>query len=221
MNKHIISITLIIAAFLAAFFIRGAIAHRQQLKAIAQSVEGYDSKISYWKDSYNVEHAKNIAVQADEESISTLYVHKMDSLSERLRIARKNIEAFQNVTAQATGGYTAKVIHDTLQLTFHHTDSFFTEKVVIRGDSARVDWSISMPINLTQYWRRSWFLGRKTHYIDGYSDMPNVHITNLKSVRINAKEPRRWGIGPQVGITYDNGLRPTFGLSLSYQLIRF
>lgn len=79
---------------------------------------------------------------------------------------------------------------------------------------------------LTVVWKTvkegSIFNRRKYLQLDLSHADTSKHITGLQAYRVPAKKPKRFGIGVQVGVTFDGQqARPYAGLGASYNLIRF
>lgn len=211
-----VTVALLIVCFLA---IRSCRINAKDLQQVtANSKQANDSVFSYWVDRFNTEHASKVVIQGDLNTVKITEGKELDEASQRLQIKDRQIEGMQRAVASVKGKFTTKVVHDSNLIFVAYRDSNFTETATVTGDNVAVDYTVKVPIYLTQYWKRPWFLGKKVHYVDGYSGNPNAHITNLQSVKIT-KDPGRFGIGPFIGISSD--LKPAIGISLHYSLIRF
>ncbi len=219
MKDKIQLITMLSLAFLAIVEAKTCNSIAGQLHHAERNAKMFDSVAQYTYDQYKTEHARKEVIESDLKTVKITEARELDEASQRLQVKERQIEGLQKVVAKVKGSFSTKVIHDTVgTVIVEYKDSNLTATARVVNDDVQVDYSINVPIHLTQYWKRPWFLGKKTHYADAYSTNPNAHITNLKSIKIS-KEPGRFGIGPFFGIGYD--LKPTFGISLQYSLIRF
>jgi hypothetical protein len=172
--------------------------------------------VQYYRDQNNIEHATAAAEALDYQQLTMLYRDSLAHLAALLRVKPKQIGGIATISTQTKGSITipldsagkgsfggehidgtAKLLHDTLYIEYAFTDS----------------------VVLTDYWRRKWLLGRKQYYVDGFAMNPDTHLTGLSALRLKAKEPGRFGIGPALNI--DISGRVTFGLSFTYSIIRF
>lgn len=79
-------------------------------------------------------------------------------------------------------------------------------------------------IALLTYWKRSGFLRLKRElYIDGFSFNPDINVKGLTAIKLNAAQPKKWGIGFTVGygIGYDLKPQPILGFGIQRTFIRF
>jgi hypothetical protein len=222
MRQNILSILFAATVIVAVFAIRGCVtAHKAIDQAMANGAHQSDTVAQHWYDRWKTEHSEKVAIQGTLQAVELTNMAQLDEATKRVQIQRRQIEGLQKVVATVKGRFTTTVIRDTDRVYIAYQDSTISAMATLTGDSVNVDYDVTVPIYLTQYWRRKWLFGRKTHYVDGYSSNPNAHITNLQSVRINAKEPGRFGVGPYVGVNYDRGFKPSIGICLTYSLIRF
>lgn len=68
-------------------------------------------------------------------------------------------------------------------------------------------------LNVTRYWKRTWFLAHKKEYIDITNRSPYVTITPLRAIEGKSKTPK-FIIGPYVGVDYRK--QPSFGIGILY-----
>lgn len=217
MNKVILAVILVLSAW-CVIATSTCNSERKSKAVISYAAKHTSDTDTHWFDQYKSEHDKRVAVEGSLNELQVSYEADIDTATKRLQIGKRQIEGLQNLLANATGNFTAVVIHDTDVQKFYYKDSSIQEHAVISDDTAHISYDVTLPIHLAQYWHRPWLLGKKTHYVDGYSDAPNVHITDLKSIRVGGKEPGRFGVGPYVGISL-NG--PSIGIALTYSLLRF
>lgn len=154
-------------------------------------VEQVTDSSGYWRDQYNREHATRLEVQADRDVVKALYPGLLDSIARLLKVRPKQIKS----VAGAVG-----VVHDTITVPAWYRDS-------VGGDSTRcfayvdnwtlvtgcvdtagmvqLEYTIDVPVTVTTYWRRRWWLGRKRYYVDGVSNNPKVKLEGLNKITVN------------------------------------
>ncbi len=79
-------------------------------------------------------------------------------------------------------------------------------------------------IALLTYWKRSGFLRLKRElYIDGFSFNPDINVKGLTAIKLNAAQPKKWGIGFTLGYGIGKDLQPQpfVGFGIQRTFIRF
>lgn len=205
--------------------VRGYIGSRRIINQITNNNKHQSDTVTEadtWHDRWKTEHAEKVAIQGTLKSLEITDAAQLDVATQRVQIQRRQIEGLQKVVVDLKGKFTSEIIRDSTGTHIKYKDSTISAIATVVGDSVDVEYSVTAPIFLTQYWKRKWLLSKKTHYVDGYSTNPNVHITNLQSIRINSVEPGRFGVGPYLGIGYDGvSFKPSLGICISYSLFRF
>jgi hypothetical protein len=164
---------------------------KQSKKAAPFFITVYDtSRAATWIDKYNREHATNLALNLSIRDLQIAHKSKLDSLLKCLRIKPKQLSNITDVQAQATGNIEVptEVSYDsvthTQQYYFAYSDSCIALAGMLDSGTTIVQYSVNVPIAITSYWKRRWFLGRRRYYIDAYSQYPNVNINNIRNYRI-------------------------------------
>lgn len=155
----------------------------------------------YYKDQYGAEHAVNQQIIGNRKDLELFYNKRIDSLCKRISIKQKQLKDMAKLMAQVHGSFVAPLrpvaksatIHDTIPgeptawegSRFNWQDSFLTVNGFVNDYEVKAFYSMEMPISITTYWKRRWFLGKKRYYIDGFSSNNNVHLTGLSGVKIN------------------------------------
>lgn len=157
---------------------------------------GADS-VRYWRDLWNAEHATRQVIEGDRETLHLVYGRKMDSLSKRLHLKQKQLQDMTEVLVRAQGQVVTVPVPDERRDTVNGVEyvyrghSFVWQDGYMKMDGyvdsaiAKVNYSIDVEVNVTKYWKRRWFLGRKRRYIDAYCDNPNVKIIGLTAIKVN------------------------------------
>lgn len=148
----------------------------------------------HYKDKYNKEHA------VAEKVIVEKYILQNDLkwLSEELRIKPKQIRGSSKIT--------------TVIDTFFKVDSFYSDPYVrIVKVKEGIKLKLTDTLQVTDYWKRKWFLGNKRYYVDVKNSNPYVKTTSILAREIKVKKPTII-IGPS--INYNGNL--SVGFSILY-----
>jgi hypothetical protein len=71
---------------------------------------------------------------------------------------------------------------------FNYEDKFASISALqVTPDSLHVKYSVDVPISGTLYWKRKWFLGKKTYQAEVTSANPNVKISDVITFKTNKK----------------------------------
>ena len=190
-------IALLACGIVAFFGVRGCMKERKENKSIAKisDIATYDST-SYYRDLYNTEHATAEVASGDLQAVRIIYARQIDSVCKMARIARKQLIAMENVTANISGQVITNVVRDTVHDTinghgfkrieqrFDYQDAYLQLKGLIDTE-IHITYMMEVPISINTYWKRRWFLGKKHYRIDGYSTNNNVHLIGLTKIQIN------------------------------------
>lgn len=197
------------------------------LTNIERIVQIRDDSISYWKDKYNQEHAEKRIAQGQIEELQLVYGPLIDTVKEMLGIQASAIKNLSAVGITNSGQITARVdtyyVDSTRHLAFNYNDKWLDIKGSL-SDLARLKYTSRDSLIVTAYTKKKGFLGlgKRETYIDAYSLNPNSRITGLTGLMVLKERQKRFGLGPFVGIGWSgNGIVPTVGIGLSYDLIKF
>jgi hypothetical protein len=156
---------------------------------------GGDS-VRYWRDLYGQEHATTRVQQGELEVLKVLHRGAIDSVCRQLKIKERQLMDMQRVLAKASGrvvtdvrlvpidtdgGDTTIVGYERF---FEYRDSWMSLDGYVNDDSAVVDYTVVVPIEVSTYWKRRWWLGKKRIFINGTSKNPNVSIVGLEGLRV-------------------------------------
>lgn len=144
-----------------------------------------------------------------------------DSLEKALKISLNKIDQVTKVNAELKAKVQLKpneannLVYQDRWLTLNYNQ-----------DSNQVAVNYDVGLNIARYSDKSWFLGKKTNYIDVYSDDPRVTIKGLQTFRVEEKKESPFSIGLQIGyVVYpqNNQIKttPAIGVGLNYKLFNF
>lgn len=112
---------------------------------------------------------------------------KVDSLLSLLNIERKQLKEVRTVYAE--------VKQDNIRLRRKDSTYFFNDKNLSLSFTPKSDslslgsFAYNLDLHNVQYWKRSWFLGKKEPYIEVWSPDKRVSINGLDRVAIKQKTP--------------------------------
>ena len=88
-------------------------------------------------------------------------------------------------------------------------------------DKGSFDFAYNADLNITQYWKRKWFLGAKKSYIDIYSNDPRTTVNSVKKLTVEQDAPS-FGLRVQAASSYNfrTGMI-TAGPGLQFDFKRF
>lgn len=132
--------------------------------------------VKYYKDIYGKEHAKNEKLILDKEYLS----EELSQVSSELDIKKKQIQSITSITSTSKGNV---IIHDTAT---EYRDSFIY--IAKKGDT--IYFELKDTLQIVDYWKRTWFLGKKKYYVDVSSTNPYMTINKIAAREIKIKTPR-------------------------------
>jgi hypothetical protein len=168
---------------------RGCNKAKQTVSTIRQ-ITRYDTANAHkWHDLYNQEHTTNGVLRASFRDFELMYGSKFDSLKKQLNIRNKQLQSLSEALVTAHGVVITTTVIDTLiDSSLTYTFAYSDDNTVIAGvagkDSTVIRYSVDVPLSITTYWKRRWFLGRKHYYIDAYSRNSNITVDNIKHCEI-------------------------------------
>lgn len=193
-----------------------------------EQVISYKDTIIYrYRDAVGREHAQKQVVYTNNVAL----IAERDSLIEILKVKDDRIEELTafNTTRPGKAKVETKVItietdsgkSDSSAREFTFRDKWLDLHGVSAIDYTTIDYQFNDSLNIATFYKKNWLLGKKRLYVDVFSSVPNTTIGGLQNYRREIKQPGRLGIGPFVGATWDGQWHPTYGIGISYQLIRF
>lgn len=186
-----------------------------------------------YSDAGGTVHTETTVAQAvDIEGINLYYQGVIDSLVKVIK-AKPKVAAVQNVAlvgTETSASFKPKI--DTIYIessklkppmyTINYKDKWLKLKGFVNADSAW-QYRVTDSIGLVTYWRRQHWYSKRELLIDGFSFNPNTHLTGLTAIKLNAAQPKKWGVGFVVayGVGKDLTLQPFVGVGIQRNFIRF
>lgn len=137
---------------------------------------------------------------------------ELDSVKALLSIKDKQLSHYISYSATLEGKLLKAVKTDT---SFIYTDKWATIEYVPDTTDGVFNFTYNADINYAEYWRKSWFLAPKKHYVDFWISDPRATINGVKRVKIESKEPfTKVDLNSMVLIDGDVSTGPDVGISL-------
>lgn len=159
--------------------------------AAKEAVKAEVEKVNKEIDRKGFEHA----VISDKENVvrsvtelDTSARRQLDSVTRLLNIERKQLKEWKQYSVSLQGRLEA-IKTDT---GFRYSDKWANIEFIRPKDtlsSGHFNFSYNAEINYAEYWRRTWFLAPKKHYIDFWISDPRATINKVKRVKFEVREP--------------------------------
>jgi len=218
----IILCVLAVMFIVSLLFLRGCNNATQQVADIKSGVEIRYAPPAQSVDAAGRNHAEKQVIEGSKETVSFIYKDKYDSVCNIVGIQKRQIRALTFATSISEGKVPLEVKNTgTDSAAFSYKDKWL-EVSGNTGLNPVMNYKITDSISFVTYWKRPWFLGRKTTYVNVFSENKNLHFVQLEATNVRIKEPGRFSIGPYFGYGWD-GQRwaPSIGASIQYSIIRF
>jgi hypothetical protein len=172
------------------------VAAKEQTAEIAAIHQHMNDTVTHTTDANGIDHAEKTLIQGDAAAVKIFYKKQMDSLCDVLKIRDNQVSGMYTSLSNVSGTFTTSVDHVGLNTPdgpgevrhFVYADSFLEEEGWVDSARADVSYTMRVPVHITTFWTRRWFLGKKHYFVDGYCDNPNAVITGLTAVQINSKK---------------------------------
>jgi len=174
-------------------------ARLKSIKIQKELISNLSDSVTHYKDKYGNEHAVASKIITEKEYLQD----DIKSLSNQLELKEKQIRSYSRIVNNAE----AKIILDT---SYQYRDSFIY--LSLKNDTLFIQ--IKDTIQIVDYWKRTWFLGRKKYFVDVKNSNPMFKTTAIISREVKVKQPKLI-IGPSFQYTpFVN--RASFGFSILY-----
>ena len=171
-------------------------AAKKETSVIADINKHRFDSVQYYRDQFDQEHAQKALILGDEAAIKIFYKKKEDSLCTVLHLRNAQLKDMTDVVSQVNGSFTTGTQtvgeQDIISgkpagwkgYMFQYKDDYMQETGFVDSVTTEVHYQLTIPVSITTFWKRKWFLGKKHYFIDGFSTNKNVHITGLSGVSI-------------------------------------
>jgi hypothetical protein len=184
--------------------------------------------VETYTDLNGLEHAALPEVTLTASEVKSLLPDQSKSLTDKLGA---NLSDFKNlVTATTETAQSIEVpaiVHDTVYTgnntaTFHYHDAWIDITGTVLKDTVDLQYSVRDSLWFSTYWKHTG-LFKKELLMDGFSADPNTALTGIKGISLDKeRRPVRLSLGPVISYSLIGGqFKPTLGVGLQYNLIRF
>ena len=207
-------IFLCIAGVLVGLYYKEKYDHRTVVsESVTKQIQAEATIIARDVDKNGLQHvtieaAKNIIPFSD---VNKVAISKgiMDTTSLALGIQKKQIESLLQINATLraenlkanqvmTANGTKSYIYKDRFVNLKYTPALTTDSL----DAGKFDFTYNADLNITQYWKRKWFLGAKKSYIDMYSNDSRTTVNGVKQLTVEQKQPD-FGLRIQAASNYN------------------
>lgn len=210
------------------------------LENIAEYKAKTEQEMKTYKDENGKLHGQVEVLVADKNTFLATYGQKLDSIAKVLDIKTKNIEQYVQIGIKTTGSIKSRIdttyvidtnknnvtgettldTTKTYQVNYKDNWMYFSGNIV--KDSFIANYNVKDSLTFITYKKKTGFLGlgKGKTLMDVTSTNPNASYFGIKGVELKDLKPKRFGIGPYVGFDPIT-MRPSAGLSVNYNLIKF
>lgn len=188
--KNILIIVLFIALGYFIFF-----PHRRSDKVekipypVKEYVETEVERVVKMIDEEGLEHAVTREVNnviKHYEQLSDSAQIELDSVNNLLNISRNQLKEWRSYAITLEDSLLrAEKIGDT----FVYSDKWSEIKFTPDESAGHFSLKYDAKINYAEYWKKSWFLGKKKHYIDFWIEDPRATVNGVKRIKLEPKKP--------------------------------
>lgn len=181
-GRLIVLIAAIAGAVFLWLYIKNLQAKIQKGENFESAYTALSKKAVTWKDKDSLNHSKAESAVTSDPNI-LIELQKLRGEISGLKFNLKNLTSYNQVGAETT-------IHKTFILkdsVFRYTSKYDTIDGKLKGNTLTLNQKIEVPLTITGYWTRRWFLGKKTNYVEIISLNPETQITYNKSIIIKKK----------------------------------
>ena len=114
-----------------------------------------------------------------------------------------------------TNGYYPYNTYPTYKIHSDSTNHWLLYDITVNHDSSNVN------IKVLNDFDAVIGVNKKKPFVDIIIKNPYSIVSTIRTYQVSLPKPKRWGIGPSAGMTFDGVLKPYVGIGLSYNLIRF
>lgn len=188
----IISIVLLLASLGSCYWLYGKWRNAEkERKSLVELNSKSFKEVEYYHNKLGNEIAKNQTLQLETKTIKELVkegqlpiLKEFDGLKRNYR----NLETLLQASIEMGSQLSLQIQNDS---TFDYQDEYRHLIGRITRDSsgyvAHVTDTTIVPIDIVVYWKRKWFLGKKTYAAEAVSKNKSAKITGLETIQIRKK----------------------------------
>jgi hypothetical protein len=182
--------------------------------------------VTYYRDKKGIDHAEKPVAVLNNKQVDQHYQYIIDSLIKLIPAKKKNIETITDIALQTKGSFEPTIsykILDTCVSKYPESVVYEDKWLSLKGDIATKKFTYSIKDSITAVtYKKRVSLFKKELYENIFSSNPNAVISGITSVKIDQAKPIKFGIGLQIGYSWNgSSFKPTVGIGVSYNIIRF
>ena len=184
--------------------------------------------VETYTDLNGLEHAAIPEVTLTASEVKSLLPAQSKSLTAKLGANLSDFKNLVTATTETTQSIeTSAIVHDTVYAgnntaSFHYHDAWIDITGTVLKDTVDLKYSVRDSLWFSTYWKHTG-LFKKELLMDGFSADPNTSLTGIKGISLDKeRRPVRLSLGPVISYSLIGGqFKPTLGVGLQYNLIRF
>lgn len=226
MNSNQFLIGVAIALAIALFVVSNrAVQLMDMNKRVLSLAQEQQAEIEVRKNKEGKAIAEKVAAEVRLQEFKAVLPNQVEAIEKAFDIKIKNLENFIAVKFSAQGSGSSTInnyyqkgdsTHALKELVFN--DRFLSFKAQLDQQNIPSTYTYMDSLTVIGFWKRKWFGGRQTHYVDAMFQNPNNVSTGLRNIKIDSFKDKRFVLGPYVGIDIQG--KPSVGFALHYDLIR-
>ena len=194
---------------------------RSKTKEDEKMIAAMNDSVTHWKDEFGREHAKVKVIESSNLDLFTKLetsnqtVKELQQLVLETKRDKKKIEV--STVVKTVTKIDTLIVKEKDSTLFKLKDKYLDFVAEMKGDSLKTKIELTSYLKLTHRYERKNIFSKKYLVVDAYEDNKYIRVEDVRSIRVPA-DKSRFIIGPYVGLNYN--LRPTFGIGLTYAIIR-
>ena len=185
-----------------------------------------DTPPEHKKDAGGTDHAEKQVAEGSTDQMRAFFLHQIDSLTALIDANTSNVTSYVGIGTESSGEMsngTAADYTDTPVIcpgSLSWSDQWSKIQATNDSGSWKVKYSFRDSLNLITYWKKKGL--KKNLYVNAFSYNPHTTIVGLNEMQLPAAKPKKFGIGLNASWSFYNGkFRPSAGVGIQYNLIRF
>lgn len=194
------------------------LATRGKAKEDERMIAAMNDSVTHWKDEFGREHAKVKVIESSNLDLFTKLETSNQTVKELQQLVHREKKKIEVATVVKTvTKIDTLIVKDKDSTLFKLKDKYLDFVAEMKGDSLKTKIELTSYLKLTHRYERKNIFSKKYLVVDAYEDNKYIRVEDVRSIRVPA-DKSRFIIGPYVGFNYN--LKPTFGIGLTYAIIR-
>lgn len=188
----VIVIVLLLTSLSGCYWLYGQWRAAEKEKKSLVELNGKSFKeVSYYKNKLGDEIAKNETIQLESKTVKELVKEGQLPILKEFEGLKKNyhnLETLLQASIRMNSQLSLQVQNDSsfkYQDEFRHLIGRITHDST--GYTAHITDTTEVPIDIVIYWKRKWFLGKKSYQAEAISKNRSAKITGLETVQIRKR----------------------------------